>query len=95
MKQTLLTRQDLASRWGFESTNSIAKYETEGIIKRVPGIPIPRYSLSQIEEIEEAGLELNPMSPAHRRKLERRIEELEREVEMYKAKIENAKIALG
>lgn len=35
------------------------------------------------------------MSPAHRRRLERGIEELESEVEMYKAKIENAKVALG
>lgn len=95
MKQTLLSRQDLAKRWGFSSTKVIENYELNGIIKRIPGLPTPRYALFQIEEIEAAGLELNPMSPAHRRRLERRIEELEREVDMYKTKIENAKIALG
>lgn len=60
-----------------------------------PGLLKPRYALSQIEEIEEAGLRLNPMSPVHRRRLERSIEELERKVKMYKAEIENVKIALG
>lgn len=95
MGQILLSRRDLAKRWGFTSTKVIENYELNGIITRVPSIPTPRYSLFQIEEIEAAGLELSPLSPANCRRLERRIEELEREVEMYKTKIENAKMALG
>lgn len=62
MEQTLFSRQDLAKRWGFESTRAIEKYEQNGVIKRVPGIPIPRYSISQIEKIENDGLDLNPLS---------------------------------
>ncbi|NRT88721.1 helix-turn-helix domain-containing protein [Clostridium beijerinckii] len=37
----------------------------------------------------------NSLSPVERKVLEKRIKELEKEVEMYKTKIENAKIALG
>ncbi|MDF2883805.1 MAG: transcription factor [Clostridiaceae bacterium] len=94
MEQTLLSRKELADRWNL-TTRTIIEYEQTGIIKRVPKIQATRYALRQIEEIENAGLELNPLSPVERRRLERCIEELEREIDMYKRKIENAKIALG
>ncbi len=94
MEQKLLSRQDLAKRWNLNS-RTIVDYEQNGVIRRVPKLQVPRYSLSQIEEIEEAGLELNPMSPAHRRRLERRIEELEKELSFYKEKFNSFKIMLS
>lgn len=94
MEQTLLSRQDLAKRWGFTDTKVIQNYELNGVLKRVPSISALRYSLRQIEEIENAGLDLNPLSPIERRRLEQRIEDLEKELNIYKTKIENAKTAL-
>ena len=78
MDKTLLSRQDLAERWGV-AIKTVQKYETDGVISRVKGIPIPRYSLESIAKIE--GLEeLNPMSPTERKKLERKINSLENEL---------------
>lgn len=94
MEQKLLSRQDIARRWGFSSVKVIENYELSGIIKRVPNLPTPRYSLSQIEEIENAGLDLNPLSPVERKRLEKRIEYLERELSICKEKIQRAKMQL-
>ena len=47
-EKTLLSRQSLAKRWDFTSTQVIEKYESEGIITRVPKIPSPRYSMDEI-----------------------------------------------
>jgi len=95
MEQTLLSRQDLAKRWRFSSTKVIENYELSGIIKRIPNLPTPRYSLYEIEKLEMVGQDLNPLSPVQRMRLENKIKALEKELEMYKAKIENAKVALG
>lgn len=95
MGQALLSRQDLAKRWGFSSTKVIENYELNGIIKRVPGLPTPRYALSQIEEIEEAGLELNPLSPLERRRLEKKVEDLEKELNFYKDKFASLKMIIS
>ncbi|MFT8351272.1 transcription factor [Clostridium saccharoperbutylacetonicum] len=70
MEQTLLSRQDLAKRWNL-NPRTIVDYEQNGVIKRVPKLQVPRYSLSQIEEIENDGLDLNPTSPIERKRLER------------------------
>lgn len=57
MKQTLLTHQELAKIWKL-NPRTIVDYEQNGVIKRVPKLLTPRYALSQIEEIEEAGLQI-------------------------------------
>lgn len=93
MEKTLLSRQDLAGRWGF-TTNAIINYESEGLITRIPDIPSPRYALSEILKIENLGKDVNPLSPIERRRLERRIEDLEKELSFYKTKVQNAKMAL-
>lgn len=90
--QTLISRQDLSKRWGFNSTKVIENYELNGIIKRVPNIPTPRYSLYEIEKIEMLGLDLNPLSPLERRRFEKRVEDLEKELNFYKEKFDNAKM---
>lgn len=61
-------------------------------------MPLPnsiRYSLEEIEKIESLGQDINPLSPLERRRLERKIEKLERENEMLIQRLNNGKIALG
>lgn len=93
MEQTLFSRKQLAERWGFSSTKVLEKYESEGIIKRVQGLPCPRYSIIEIEKIENLGQDIDPLSPLERRRLERRISELEIENEKLKTILTNIKIA--
>lgn len=95
MEQTLLSRQDLAKRWGFSSTKVIENYELSGIIKRVPNLPTPRYSVYEIEKLEMVGQNLNPLSPLERKRLEKRIEDLEKELGTYKEKFTNLKMLLA
>lgn len=95
MEQALLSRQDLAKRWGFSDTRVLINYEQSGILKRVPKIPVPRYSLRQIEEIESVGIDINPLSPIERRRLERELEQVKKERDFYKSKIDNIKAAIS
>ena len=81
--QTLLSRQDLAQRWDL-TTQAILNYEQQGIITRNPNIPTPRYSLEEIERIETNGMGINPLSPLERRRLEKHIHDLEKELEEAK-----------
>ena len=92
-EKTLLSRQSLAKRWDFTSTKVIEKYESEGIITRVPGIPSPRYSIDEVLEMETIG-NLNPFSPKERKKLEIVIERLTIERDIYKKKLENIKLQI-
>ena len=86
----LLSRQSLAKRWDFASTQVIENYEAQGIITRVPSLPTPRYSLEEIERIEMVE-KLNPLSPIERKRLERRIEQLEIENARLKDKLEGVR----
>lgn len=95
MAQTLLSRQDIAKRWGFSSTKVIENYELNGIIKRVPNLPTPRYSLYEIEKLEILGQDIKPLSPLERRRLEKKVEDLEKELSFYKEKFTNIKMLIG
>lgn len=92
MSQVLISRQSLAKRWDYESTKPIEALEKDGVLTRVPTISSPRYSLREIEEIENLGQDINPLSPMERRRFERKIVELERERDCYRIKIENVKM---
>lgn len=92
MEQTLLSRESLATRWDL-TTRTIINYELDGVITRNPKIPVPRYNMQEILILE--GTELNPLSPLERRRLEKRIEELEKELSFYKEKFNNAKMLFG
>ena len=94
MEPTLISRAKLAERWDFENPNSLIKYENEGIISRNPNFKAPKYYMEEILRIESLG-EINPLSQLERRRLERRIEQLERENEMLMQRLNNGKIALG
>ncbi|MDB2075664.1 transcription factor [Clostridium paraputrificum] len=95
MGQTLINRQNLAKRWDYESTKPIEAFEKAGVLTRVPLPNSIRYSLEEIEKIESLGQDINPLSPLERRRLERKIEKLERENEMLIQRLNNGKIALG
>ncbi|MGN2336768.1 transcription factor [Clostridium cagae] len=93
MEKILISRRSLAERWDFTSTKVIEKYEQERILTRNPNIKVPRYYMEEVLKIE-ALEEVNPLSPLERRQLEKRIEELEKELNIYKEKINNIKMLL-
>ena len=94
LEKVLISRKSLAERWDFESTESIQNYEKRGILTRNPHFEAPRYYMEEIIKIESLG-EVNPLSPLERRKLEKRIKELEDENLILKDKIANIKVLLG
>ncbi|MEW9991961.1 transcription factor [Clostridium butyricum] len=93
MERTLFSRKDLMKRWGV-SYQSIVNYENNGILTRNPKFDNPMYYLEEILKIESITGELNPLSPLERRRLERRIEELEKERDLWKGKVDIIKTAL-
>jgi N-acetyl-beta-hexosaminidase len=95
MEKALISRKSLAERWDYDSTRAIVDMEQEGIITRIPEVSSPRYSMEEILKIENLGKEFNPLSPLERRRLEKRIEELEKELNICKEKIEKAKMCLS
>jgi hypothetical protein len=94
MDKALISRKTLAERWDYDSTRAIIDMEQEGIITRIPEVSSPRYSMEEIIRIENLGKEANPLSPIERIRLEKRIEDLERELRMYKEKIKRVKMCL-
>lgn len=95
MEKALISRKSLAERWDYDSTRAIIDMEQEGIITRIPEVSSPRYSMEEILRIENLGKEANPLSPLERRKLEKKIEDLEKELNICKEKIQKAKACLG
>lgn len=77
--KTLLTRGELADRWGVD-VRTIANWENEKVIQRVDGIPLPRYALDHVEAIEGIK-DLNKFSPLERRRLEGELEKTKKENE--------------
>lgn len=93
-EKTLISRNTLAERWDFDSPNTIISYENEGVLTRNPNIKVPRYYMEEILKIETLK-EINPLSPLERRRLERKVEELENEVSVLRDKLTNIKVLLG
>lgn len=94
MEKVLISRKTLAERWDYESTRAIIDMEQEGIITRIPEVSSPRYSVEEILRIENLGKEANPLSPLERRRLEKRIDELEKELSLYKEKFTSLKMLI-
>lgn len=94
MEQTLINRITLAKRWDFESPNTLINYENDGILTRNPNFKVPRYYVDEILKIESLG-NINPLSPLERRRLDKRILDLEKELNFYKEKFNNAKMLFG
>ncbi len=93
-EKTLVNRRTLATRWDFDSTESIQNYEKRGILTRNPNFEAPRYYMEEVLKIETLK-EINPLSPLERRRLERKIEELENENMNLKDRLTNIKVLVG
>ena len=85
--KTVLSKAELADRWGVNQ-RTIDKWEQEKIIKRVEGIPTPRYSVREIEVIE-SGTELNEFTRFDKKRLENEIKRLRNENENLKNVLSN------
>ena len=81
MEDKLLTQQDLADRWKVDYT-SITNWRKEGILAPCKGLPVIRFSLQYILELE--GVKLEKVSPLMYRGLERDLEEIKQENERLK-----------
>ncbi|MBE6061224.1 MAG: transcription factor [Clostridium sulfidigenes] len=93
-EKTLISRNTLTERWDFESPSTIINYEHQGILTRNPNFKAPKYYIEEVLKIESLK-EINPLSPLERRRLERRVEELENEVSVLRDKLTNIKVLLG
>lgn len=76
MEQVLISRKELAERWGI-TTMCVIKYEESGIITRVSGLTVPRYNLNEILKIEQT--DMSETSPLVVKQLKKRNKELEEE----------------
>lgn len=73
MEKTLISRNELAKRWGV-TTRTIINYEESGIITRNPNFDKPFYYLEEIQTIDK--YKPNPLSPFERKRLENENKEL-------------------
>lgn len=72
----LLTQKDLAERWQVTEA-SIKNWRDEGILQPVKGLPSIRFHPKHVEELE--GVKIGLFSPLERRRLERKLKQLEHE----------------
>lgn len=73
MEQTLISRKELAERWGV-TTRTIINYEESGIITRNLKFDKPYYYLEEIQSIDN--YKPNPLSHFERKRLENENKEL-------------------
>ena len=86
MENKLLTQKELAERWQV-TEESIRNWRNEGIIQPAKGVPIIRFTMQHILELE--GVKLEQFSPLLKRRMEREIEELQDENQKLKRIIGN------
>lgn len=85
MGDKLLTQQNLADRWQV-SKKAIENWRKEGIIVPVKGLPVIRFNLSYIEQIEG---HIPERITLRERKLERELEEITKERDALKSILAN------
>lgn len=78
----LLTVKNLAERWQ-KDEGTIRRYIKEGTITPCKGVPGTMFSPSYIAKLE--GVELERFSPLQKKKMEKEIEELNNQLNKYKA----------
>ncbi len=69
-EKTVLTVSDLAKRWQC-SESAIRSMLSTRKIKAIPDVPGIKFLVKYIEELEELGTQINPLSPTERRRLEK------------------------
>ncbi|NLY46821.1 MAG: histidine kinase [Tissierella sp.] len=86
MEQTLLSRKELAERWGI-STSTLDRRVREGMISPVKSMKTPQFSLECILKVEG----VDKLSPLERRRLEREIQSLQNEIKQLEEEKEQMK----
>ena len=83
MQRTILSKKDLAERWGVD-ISTLETYEREGYIRRLD-LPGAKYSLSSIEKLEYDGTDnLLMRKDQIIREQNKRIQELESKLKMIR-----------
>lgn len=67
--KTILTVKEICDRWGVDA-RTISRYEDDGIIRRISGMPGVKYSLASIEKIEYGGTDNLIMKKVEKKLLE-------------------------
>ena len=80
-EKTVLTVAELADRWQC-SENAIRTKVNSRKLKIIPDAPGQKFLLSYINQLEELGMDTDPLSPFERRRLEK-------ERDSWKIKAEN------
>lgn len=75
-----ISPENLAKRWQIDNT-TVYKYVNSGILRRVDKIGAVRILLSDVEELENSG---EKSKSFRERKLERKLEEKDKEIEKLK-----------
>lgn len=78
---TTISPENLAKRWNIDAT-TVYKYVNTGILRRVDKIGAVRILLSDVEELESSS---DTGKSFKERKLERKLQEKEKEIEVLKA----------
>ena len=86
MDEKLLTQAELAERWKV-TEESIRNWRNQGILQPVKGIPVIRFSMPYVLELE--GVKLEQFSPLVKRRMERELEDLRKENQRLKKIIGN------
>ena len=76
---TVLTVAELSKRWQC-SENAIRTKVNSRKLKIIPDAPGQKFLLSYIEQLEELGMDTDPLSPFERRRLEKENESLKTQV---------------
>ena len=81
----LLSREEMAYFLNVD-TDTLHKYEKDGIVKRVPGLPSPKFSPKIVAMLAE--IDMEAFNPLLLKRLEKRNKELEQENAMLRAKLD-------
>ena len=84
--QTVYSVQELADRWGL-TPQSIRNMELEGKLHRLPDIPGERYEAREVYQLENRGEDVHPLTSYERKRLEDRIQQLEKLIRDYQEKL--------
>lgn len=84
--KAVLTQQEVSERWGV-TIKALTDWRNQGVLQPIKGIPVIRYSIEYIQEIE--GTTLEKFSPLERKRMEIEIEKLKQENEKLMSIVSN------
>ncbi|MVX64925.1 histidine kinase [Clostridium chromiireducens] len=84
--KSVLTQKELSERWGV-TVKALTDWRRQGILQPIKNLPVIRYGLEYIQEIEVTTLE--KFSPLDRKRMEIEIEKLKKENERLMSIVSN------